>query len=336
MGEDGFYLLDQLEAQTISTEWRELPIVETLRQVLTRHYDRLQRTREGKVVNQVRFKENRELDRAAESIESPYDPDARYRTRYGTGWVGYIVHLTETCEEAEVHLITHVATTEATVHEVQNTKAIHQALVDKQLPPGEHLVDSAYIDADLLVDSQQTHAISLIGPTRPNSSWQAKLEGGYDIEQFEIDWARQQVRCPQGNLSSRWKPSTDSSGSPVIYAWFRPRDCQACPARELCTKAKSRRLSFRPQAQYEALQDARQRLDTEEGQLLYNRRAGIEGTLSQGVRAFGLRLCRYRGLAKTHLQHIATAAAINIDRIIAWVDHIPRAKTRQSAFANWD
>lgn len=135
-------------------------------------------------------------------------------------------------------------------------------------------------------------------------------------------------------MATSWNRSTDSSGSPVINSTFRPRDCQACPARELCTKAKSRRVNFRPREQYEALQAARQRLDTAEGQRLYNRRAGIEGTLSQGVRAFGLRFCRYRGLAKTHLQHIATAAAINIDRIIAWLDDIPHAKSRTSRFAS--
>ena len=54
---------------------------------------------------------------------------------------------------------------------------------------------------------------------------------------------------------------------------------------------------------------------------------------SQGVRAFGLRRTRYRGLAKTHLQHVATAAAINIDRAVAWLDERPRAATRTSRFA---
>ncbi len=92
-------------------------------------------------------------------------------------------------------------------------------------------------------------------------------------------------------------------------------------------------MGFRPREQYEALQEARQRLESEEGRLLYNRRAGIEGTISQGVRAFGIRQTRYRGLAKTHLQHVATAAAINLDRLIAWIDDVPRATTRTSKFA---
>jgi transposase len=51
------------------------------------------------------------------------------------------------------------------------------------------------------------------------------------------------------------------------------------------------------------------------------------------VRAFGLRRTRYRGLSKTHLQNIAIAAALNIERIINWLNEVPRAKTRVSRFA---
>ena len=38
-------------------------------------------------------------------------------------------------------------------------------------------------------------------------------------------------------------------------------------------------------------------------------------------------------MAKTHVQHVATAAAINIDRIVAWFEERPRATTRTSRFA---
>ena len=102
-----------------------------------------------------------------------------------------------------------------------------------------------------------------------------------------------------------------------------------------CTRAKhtGRRLRLPPQDQYEALQAAQTWSASEEGQQLYKRRAGIEGTLSQGVRAFGLRRSRYWGLAKPHLQHVAIAAAINIDRLVAWLDERPRALTRLSRFA---
>ncbi len=59
----------------------------------------------------------------------------------------------------------------------------------------------------------------------------------------------------------------------------------------------------------------------------------MEGTISQGVRSFGLRHSRYWGLAKTHLQHLATAAAINLDRLGAWFEERPLSKTRISRFA---
>jgi transposase len=67
---------------------------------------------------------------------------------------------------------------------------------------------------------------------------------------------------------------------------------------------------------------------------LYNHRAGIEGTISQGTRSFGLRRSRYIGLAKTHLQNIAIACAINLTRLVAWLDGIPKESTRRSHLAN--
>jgi len=334
VGEDGFQLLDLLAEENAPKEAASLQEVNTLRLMWDRHYSRDKDNEDGNSPGQVRFKNNRELSRAAEAIESPYDTDARYRSRYSTNWTGYMVHITETCEDDDVHLITHVETTEATVHEAKKTESIHLALVEKGLPPGEHLVDSAYIDAELLVDSRQQHQIDLIGPGRLNNSWQSRTEGAYDLEQFEIDWDKQVVYCPQGKQSGNWKDGFDNTGAPLIYVQFSSKDCQPCSVRQLCTRSKRRRgMGFRPREQYEALQEARQRLESEEGGQLYNRRAGIEGTISQGVRAFGMRQARYRGLAKTHIQHIATAAAINLERLIAWLDDAPRAKTRTSRFA---
>jgi transposase len=105
--------------------------------------------------------------------------------------------------------------------------------------------------------------------------------------------------------------------------------------RAQCTRAKSlpRSLTLQPRTEHEAIKAARFRQQTEGFAVDYARRAGIEGTLSQGVRAFGLRTTRYRGLAKTHLQHIATAAALNVQRVTDWLDHQPRATTRRSHLA---
>jgi transposase len=283
----------------------------------------------------VRWKADAELPRAAEGLESPYDPEARYRTKRDTHWTGYMVHLTETCDEDEVHLISHVVTTTAAVHEVRSTAAIHRALVAKELAPGEHPVDAAYVEAELLVGSQQEHGIRLIGPPRPDSSWQTKVEGAYDAGRFAVDWEAERATCPEGKVSSSGTPQVDASGSESISVKFRTEGCRDCAARALCTRAERmpRALKLHPRAEHEALQESRADLATEEGKRVYRRRAGVEGTLSQGVRAFGLRRCRYIGLAKAHLQHVITGAAMNLSRLAAWFEGDPQEPTRTSRFA---
>ena len=276
-----------------------------------------------------------ELPPAAEGIESPYDPEARYRSKSGMHWTGYAAILTETCDEDRPHLITHVATTTAAVHEVNCTAAIQQALVGLGLPPGEHLVDAGYVTAELLVSSREEHGIRLVGPPRKDASWQNRTEGAYGVEHFAIDWEREQVRCPQGRPSASWKEYTEPERGPYVSVRFRASDCRDCPVRPRCTRAakQGRYLRLPPRAQYEALREMRSFIDSEEGRRLYAKRAGIEGTISQGVRSFGLRRARYRGQAKAHLQHVATAVAMNFSRVSDWLEGVPRAATRMSRFA---
>lgn len=339
VGEDGFYFLEAVEGAEAPKEVRELPILESLRQTWQRHYERTGEgalTAEGGAKRCVRFKANRELPPAAESIESPYDADARYRHKRDTSWTGSMVHVSETCEPSAPHLLTHVHTTPASVHEAQCTIPIQQALLDKEVPPREHFVDAAYISADLLVHSRDEQDMTLRGPTRPSQGWQMQVAGAYTFEQFTVDWEQQQARCPQGKASVSWAERVGPAGHPFIQVRFSTQDCGTCAQRALCTHAKppqARTLTLHPRAQSEALQAAQAWYAGDEGQRQYGRRAGVEGTLSQGVRAYGLRRTRYRGLPKTHVQHVATAAAINIDRIVAWVDQRPRAQTRTSRFA---
>jgi transposase len=332
VGEDGFALLDRLDEPATPEGLGRLPAVGVLRRVWARHFVREDGTPLG---GGARLRAEDDPPPSTEPIESPYDTEARFRTRSGTSWTGYVVHLSETCEDDAVNLITHAMTTTATVHEARCTAAIHRALAGKGLAPSEHLVDSAYVDAGLLVGSREDHGIDLVGPPRPNPSWQGKVEGGYTLDRFEVDWDERRVRCPQGKLSSAWSPQVDHAGAPYVSVMFRKADCGACPARPLCTRAghRARHLKLPPRAEHGALRTARERLGTKEGRRRYARRAGIEGTISQGVRAFGLRRSRYRGLARTHLQHVATAAAVDLERLAAWFRAIPRAATRTSRFA---
>jgi transposase len=116
---------------------------------------------------------------------------------------------------------------------------------------------------------------------------------------------------------------------------FDKKDCAGCAVRFRCTRGKAgpRELTLHPKAQHLALQAARERQQTDAFKALYKRRAGVEGTISQAVFALGMRRTRYRGLLKTHLQHIVTATAINLQRLVDWLWEVPRSRTYKSPFA---
>src|SRR5262249_9230745 len=138
-----------------------------------------------------------------------------------------------------------------------------------------------------------------------------------------------------GKASVLWKPGQDRWGNEVIHTEFARRECLACPSRPRCTRAttEGREMTLRPRALHEALQAARRRQETAGGKAEYAVRARVGGTLSEGGRGFGLRRCRYIGLAKARLQHVATAAAIDVYRVSDWLGSVPRARTRTSRFA---
>lgn len=240
--------------------------------------------------------------------------------------------MTETCDDHTPYLITHVETTAGPVADGEVTPRIHRALERKALLPQSHIVDTGYLDAELLVASQRDYGVDLLGPTRADYKWQAQAAKGFDASHFQIDWDQQQAICPGGRTSSSWTPAIDSRTNEVVKIKFSVKDCQPCPSRTDCTRAKRRTITVRRQDHHLALQAARTRETTEVYATEYARRAGVEGTLSQGIRVYGLRRARYSGEAKTALQHLLTAAAINFVRMANWLMEKPLAKTRVSAF----
>lgn len=326
IGMDGYHLLWALYAEEAPHWLREVPAVEVLRQVWVQQYVLLD--------GELTWRAAQDMPPNSQRIESPYDVEARNKTKRTTNWTGYTVHVTETCDPEMPNLITHVETTPASTNEEEMTDAIHQALQEKELLPHEHLVDAGYVDTDNLMHSDSKYGIDLCGPPQPDPSWQAKDASAFDVNCFTIDWDAQQVTCPQGKVSRSWTSRT-KWGLPGIHVRFSTTDCMHCRARSQCTRAKTnpRVLTFKPKEQYEALHAARQRAQTPAFKERYKTRAGVEGTISQGTRAFGLRQARYIGLAKTRLQHILTAAAINLTRAAADQMGFSKAQTRMSHFA---
>lgn len=327
IGQDGRQLFLRLQ-QTPSLHWtRNLPALETLRRVWVQQYYADEST--------ARWREAKDLPSSSLFICTPYDPDARYGHKRATTWTGYKVHLTESCEEDLPHLITDVQTTPATRTDFEMLTPIQSALSERELLPKEQLVDAGYVTAEHLVTSQTQHQIDLYGPVATNPSWQAHAATGYAAADFSLDWQAQVATCPQGQQSTQWFERPDRHGREAIQIKFSAKDCTTCPVRALCTHAATqpRFLMIRPEHTSRSLQAARLRQQTPAFKEEYAKRAGIEGTLSQGVRAFELRRSRYVGEEKTRLQHLMIAVALNVARLFAWSEERPREPTRTSRFA---
>jgi transposase len=328
IGEDGHYLLAAIYAKTTPPAIKALKSVATLRAIWVQQYYRT----EEEIV--WRERKSQGMPPASKMITSPDEPDARYAVKGSTSWTGYKVHLTETCDDQVPHLITHVETTIAPVPDMVVTSKIEQDLAAKDLQPTTHFCDGAYVDVENMANAQK-QGIDLIGPVHQDSSWQAQAQTGYDLSNFVIDWKNMTATCPEGETSSYWKKRTNIYGKPDFRFEFRFQTCHVCTARVLCTRAKKygRQLTVYPQQFHEILVRARERQKTEAFKKLYNKRAGIEGTISQTVSRSGMRRARFRGLKKTHLQHLATAAAINLQRVAAWLLGDKPETTRTAPFA---
>src|SRR5215207_8500363 len=318
VGRDGHALLTAIAAADAPAWLRQVPAVALLRRVWVQNFCLLPAgadagagprtgapTEDGTL---VRWRTEAEgFPTSLLMVASPYGPEVHYAKKRSTTWIGYKVHLTEACDDGRPHLITHVETTLAPVVDRDALKRVHDGLAAMDLLPGTHLVDAAYVDADQLIASARDHGVALLGPAPKDQQWQARTGEGFTIRDFALDWDRRVATCPAGHASQSWT-ADHNQGRTVMRIRFSTTDCKPCALKSRCTRADRRLLTPRRRDEHAALEAARAREAEEAFAVEYRRRAGIEGTLSQGARAMHLRRARYVGLAKTHLQHVLTAA----------------------------
>jgi transposase len=367
---DGYALLEAIYDGSSPGWLREVPAIDVLRRVLVQNYTRA--ITGGKEVIKRREKEPEGdgLPPGHTRIASPYDTDARWGVKREEFWLGYKLHVTETCDDpppcscrpdrpvprpaaggnepgwsraggrehdkgcARVtfpNLITSVATTDATVTDNQMTGAIHQDLAARNLAPGRHYLDSGYLSAAVVVSALTTWGIALIGPLLADTSAQARAGHGYARADFTIDYDTRTVTCPQGKTSTSWTPCTQH-GKDAVVAAFSAGDCGPCPARSLCTTGKRRQLTVLPRDLAQAQAAARTAEKTTGFHADYARRAGVEGTMHQAA-SHGARRARYRGMPKTRLDHVYMATALNLLRLEAFWTGTPLDRQRTSHLA---
>lgn len=329
VGLDGFDLLDALD-EPGSEHLRELPKVVVLRLVWSQQFD---------VDDQgvVKWKDVSSVPPAIQRPASPYDPETLFSSKGSMDWVGYKVHLTETCEADLPEVITNVVVADAPEPDAIALSGIHDDLKAKNQLPAQHFVDGAYISAELLIESRRDFGLDLIGPAKRGTSWQERTPGAFTHRDFRIDWDRKEVKCPQGYLNRTWLETTNAEGAPIVHVEFRRRTCERCSVRERCTRAEptkaGRTLMFKRKEGLAALHERRDLEDGADWTSLYSIRSGIEATIAQTTGRFELRRARYWGQAKVLLQAIGTAVAVNLSRFDAWLEERPRAKTRTARFA---
>jgi transposase len=264
-GSDDYRLLGAVYATGAPPWLAELPAVETLRRIWVQQYYRVIDGDREKVIRREATEQG--LPPGRLTLVSPYDLDARSSEKRGKGWTGYKAHFTETCatpadEDPDTgrptapNLITHVATTQATVTDVAMTEPIHDSLHSKNLLPDEHIVDAGYTSAELLL-SARAPGLTLLGPLLTDTSPQAR-GGGYTTAAFTIDWQARHAHCPQGVTSTSAgarAPSAAprrswSSSMPPPARLPRPRaHAPAPPDRDAnypCAPALSTRPSNKP------------------------------------------------------------------------------------------
>ncbi|MFF4402961.1 transposase, partial [Streptomyces sp. NPDC001480] len=332
---DGYRLLESVFVPTAPGWLQQVPAVTVLRTVWVQQFTRT--VTDGE--EEVTWRGKDDLPPSRAMVASPYDPEARYAKKRGSAWVGYKIHLSESCDDPgelkRPHLVTHVVTTDATVNDAMVVEEVHDRLTSKGLLPGEHLLDAGYTSAELLLTAPTTRGVSVVGPVRSNNTRQSASGGGFGKSAFTINWQTKHALCPTGATSRYWTEGVDNNGRDAIRIRFATATCAPCPVRDQCTRSTQygRQLTVRPQEQDAVLERVRAEQSTDEWKARYAARAGAEGTIHQAVATAGVRRTRYVGLAKTRLAHILTATAINLIRLDAWWNETALARTRISRLA---
>ena len=228
IGADGRRLVQAISVSDAKTQLAKLAAISLLERVWDEQFI------DGDD-GQPRFRTVDEMPPPASLITSPYDPEARYSTKRGSSWVGYKVHLTESCDAETPRLITNVETTPATTPDDNMVEVVHRSLACRDLLPPEHLVHKGYTDAKVLIESRREHEVEIIGPVAQDPSWQSRDDTGFDKSAFTVDWEAKVVTCPAGKQSISWLPSTYPAKGTAFEARFARRDCTPCAFRRQCT-----------------------------------------------------------------------------------------------------
>lgn len=303
-GGDGYWLLKRVEEQ--GNHLVNLPEIETLKRVLEEQFsppegDNLPKARPDK-------------DCSGDVIATPHDQDVRYGSKGTRSWHGYKLQVTETADD-EQSFVTDIDVTSTLETDNQALPDIQQRLEARQLLPAQQYGDQGYVNGGTIETSWQHYQIDLRGYV---SSGNSSKPEGFRLMDFEVNVQQHRAICPAGREAVRWKPasSTHRQRKRIAYrVWFGTgcRDCLFFTKDFCTTDRRGRALDISPY--HDTLQARRREMHSQQFADEMQARNAIEGTISELVRAHGIRRSRYRGIAKNRLQAYFTAVAINLKRL---------------------
>lgn len=263
------------------------------------------------------------------TIKNPHDVDAQWSAKDAekkTAWVGYKAQVMETvaedgkvCEQGTPteQFITEITTTEAIAGDIDGMERTLKAHEDRgQESPSELFVDTAYVTDDTLAQAKET-GTELTGPARESP----QHLGGFSSDKFDVNTERREAICPAGKTSSQCSFIRDAHQGREYYRFEWAKQCDDCPLQRDCTRSVGGRRMLTVGKHHGLLQARRREMQTEEFKKRMKQRNGIEGTISELCRGYGMRRSRYRGLLKTRLANYLIGAACNVARwfrLIVW------------------
>ncbi len=205
------------------------------------------------------------------------------------------------------------------VHPTSEIAAIDPMLMQAQMVSEggieKLLLDKGYGVGPVVRDAL-AHGVKVLASLKSPPGYK---DGRFSKKDFKYDESRDVYVCPSGKLLTRRGKGGDKrrNASYIIYA-ARRQDCQVCPLRSNCTKAKD----FRPRRihRYSTdmyLEQLREQMkNNEEKQEIKSRKSMVEPVFSYLKGVQGLKRFKRFGLENVRVEFAIHACAYNLGRFL--------------------
>ena len=296
--------------EELATIYGDHPTYQMLKRVFSEHF-----VVEGE---RLHLKAGQEL--SANSLQSPDDMEATFRTKNGHSYKGYVANVTETCApENPLQLIAKVQTAPNLTNDddllVEAVPSLKQ-----RLDPKEIYTDGGY-NSDESYQATRENGIKHVQTAIRGHSPHARL----GLDTFEIATNEQdqpvKVSCPQGQTVA----VEVGKGKENYLAHFDAKECVHCPFQDKCpTRLLKRQAQRTLHFSHHDMEIARRRRRiAQDHQSGRNLRAAVESTINSLKHPFGDDQLPVRGRFRMAMMLIGSAAMTNVRRIYRYLAHKP-------------